>query len=183
MSFDCNLFTGSDPVLFQFCTQLVTAHNSLEGDVNSFFILWASVLVIFMHVGFAMLSAGAVRSKNAKNILLSILMDLAVSALVWYLVGFAFAFGDDLSGFIGTSFWVGLEVGSEFVGTGSFYFWLFEFAFAATAATIVSGAIAERARFETYLVTSAWISGWVYPLTAHWLVLGFVRLFSTQNLV
>ena len=158
------------------CTQLFAGNQDLiefcrnsQVDVENFFLIWASSLVLFMHAGFAMLSAGAVRAKNAKNILLSTVMDLTVCALSWYVCGFAFAFGNDQGLFIGSSFWVGIGVGSTPDGTGSFYFWLFEYCFAATSATIVAGAIAERARFETYMVITFWMSFWVYPVIVHWI--------------
>jgi len=121
-----------------------------------------------MHAGFAMLSAGALRTKNTRNVLISTLMDLTVCCIAWYLCGFAFAFGNDQGGFIGSSYWVGIDVGSQPTGNAAFYFWLFEFCFAATGATIVCGAVAERARFDTYLVYSFFMSFWVYPVIAHW---------------
>jgi len=139
-----------------------------EENLVNFFLIWGSSLVLFMHAGFAMLSAGAVRTKNAKNILISITMDLTVCAIAWYLCGFAFAFGNDQGGFIGSSFWVGIDVGSTATGVSSFYFWLFQYCFAATSATIVSGAVAERARFDAYLLYSFYISFWVYPVVVHW---------------
>lgn len=167
---------------------------SNQNDANNFFLIWASSLVIFMHAGFAMLSAGAVRTKNTKNILLSIVMDMTVCAVAWYLVGYAFAFGQDRDGFIGTTFWVGIDVGAgldssnQVPGGGSpatfnnFSTWLFEYAFAATAATIVSGAIAERARFDTYLIYSFFISAWVYPIVVHWVWGGgFLTLGNPNN--
>ncbi|KAH9260739.1 hypothetical protein BASA81_001206 [Batrachochytrium salamandrivorans] len=159
----------ADPAAVVLCNQQLELVQKAQTDTNAFFILWASALVLFMHAGFAMLSAGAVRSKNTKNILLSILLDMCVCCIAWYLVGFAFAFGSTAGGFIGSTSWVGIDVGSTPNGSTSFYFWLFEYAFAATAATIVSGAIAERARFDTYLVTSFWMSAWVYPVVAHWI--------------
>jgi Amt family ammonium transporter len=133
-------------------------------DVNSFFLIWGGALVLFMHAGFAMLSAGAIRAKNTKNILISITMDLTVCAIAWYLLGYGFAFGNDYNGFIGSSYWVGIDVGSSNSGYASFQVWFFEWAFAATSATIVSGAIAERARFDTYLIYSFFVSIWVYPV-------------------
>ncbi|KAH9260678.1 hypothetical protein BASA81_001145 [Batrachochytrium salamandrivorans] len=156
------------PALIRFCESTQSRDEEWAADMDNFFIVWASALVLFMHAGFAMLSAGALRSKNNRNILLSIIMDLCACALAWYLIGFAFAFGDDRGGFIGATNWVGIDVGSEPTGVLSFNFWLFEFCFAATAATIVSGAVAERCRFETYLLTSFYMSAWVYVVVVHW---------------
>jgi len=145
--------------------------------VDSFFLVWATSLVLFMHAGFAMLSAGAVRAKNAKNMLLCITLDLCMCSIAWFLTGFGFAFGaDNGNGFIGTTYFVGLSVGTQQYtqaqqqsGQGvTFAFWIFELAFAATSATIVSGAVAERARFESYLVYSFFLSALVYPVIVHW---------------
>jgi ammonium transporter, Amt family len=175
---DCSQY-GNNTDTYALCVQtnsllqtqmkvVAQADYYLQADVNSFFLIWASSLVLWMHAGFAMLSAGALRTKNTKNILISIVMDLTVCAIAWYLCGFAFAYGSDRGGFIGASYFVGIDVGSTATGTTSFYFWLFQYCFAATGATIVSGAVAERARFETYLLYSFWMSFWVYPVVVHW---------------
>jgi len=125
-----------------------------------------------------MLSAGAVRSKNTQNILLCTTLDLCTCAIAWYLTGFGFAFGaDNGDGFIGTTFFVGLDVdkrgmtsGTQQQGSGvTMAFWFFEFCFAATSATIVAGAVAERARFETYMVYSFVASAFTYPIIVHWI--------------
>lgn len=148
---DCSKYNASAQ-LFDFCNQMNAALGTVQyqissnqNDVNNFFLIWAASLVLFMHAGFAMLSAGAVRTKNTRNILISIVMDMTVCAVAWYLVGYAFAFGNTSNGFLGTSFWVGIDVGA---GIGSnnmvspasappntfnnFNTWLFEYAFAAT---------------------------------------------------
>jgi Amt family ammonium transporter len=126
------------------------------------------------------LSVGSVRTKNAKNILMMILLDAGMCALAWYFLGFGFAFGQDNVGqpsfpFIGVGNFVGIGVGAvpDVTAAGrlqyaSYEFWFFEYAFAATAATIVSGAVAERATFEGYLSYSFVLSLWVYPVVAHW---------------
>lgn len=138
-------------------------------DIDTFFILISGFLVFFMHCGFCMLSVGAVRSKNAKNIILKILLDACFGALAFYLVGFAFAYGGTYGEAGG---------GNSFVGWGGFalnglpksewYMWFFQFAFAATAATIVSGAVAERTRFEAYIMYACFLTAWVYPVVVHW---------------
>ncbi|KAH9255575.1 hypothetical protein BASA81_006405 [Batrachochytrium salamandrivorans] len=167
MAFNCSLL-GADPVLLELCahTNLISqdavdAADSAQAGTNHFFLIWGSSLVFMMHLGFAMLSAGAIRGKNNKNILLSIVMDLCCCALAWFFCGYAFAFGEDNGGFIGSSHFVGMDV-------EDMSFWLFQYCFAATSATIVSGAIAERARFETYLLTSTYMSIFVYPVVVHW---------------
>jgi Amt family ammonium transporter len=126
------------------------------------------------------LSVGSVRTKNAKNILMMILLDAGMCAIAWFFLGFGFAFGQDnfgqtSFGFIGVGNFVGIGVGAvpDVSAAGklqyaSYEFWFFEYAFAATAATIVSGAVAERAKFEAYLSYSFVLSLWVYPVVAHW---------------
>jgi len=114
-----------------------------------------------------MLSAGSVRSKNAQNILLCTVLDLCTCALAWYFTGYGFAFGaDNGNGFIGTDQFVGFDVGPN--GIHTFGHWWFEFTFAATSATIVAGAVAERANFKSYMLYSFVASAWVYPVIVHW---------------
>ncbi len=118
------------------------------------------------------------RTKNAKNILMMILLDSGMCALAWYFLGFGFAFGldnvnDPSFKFIGVGNFVGIGVGAAPSSPGSlqfasYDFWFFQYAFAATAATIVSGAVAERATFEAYLSYSFFLSLWVYPVVVHW---------------
>ncbi len=140
--------------------------GSVVIDVDTFFLLWAGGLVFCMHLGFAMLSAGSVRAKNTTNILVCIILDATVCCIAWFLTGFAFAFGTPSNPFIGLEWFAGESLGSE---NAAYSFWFFEFTFAATAATIVSGTVAERARFETYLSYSFLLSLLVYPVTAHWI--------------
>ncbi|KAG2488753.1 hypothetical protein HYH03_012751 [Edaphochlamys debaryana] len=125
-----------------------------------------------MHGGFAMLEAGAIRSKNAVNILLQTLLDACASALMWYFCGFGFAFGlgDDPNGFIGNAMFALARVGSHNTGsgTGRWLDFFFQWAFCATAATIPAGSVAERCNFNAYLAYSVFISGFLYPVAAHW---------------
>ncbi|KAH9254601.1 hypothetical protein BASA81_007358 [Batrachochytrium salamandrivorans] len=163
-----NCTTLVDENLITYCETMLQATADANGlieaqqeSTNHFFLIWGSSLVFMMHLGFAMLSAGAIRGKNNKNILLSIVMDLCCCAIGWFLLGYGFALGEDAGLFIGTTGFVGFDV-------GDMSFWLFQYCFAATSATIVSGAIAERAKFETYLATSTYMSIWVYPIVVHW---------------
>jgi Amt family ammonium transporter len=112
-----------------------------------------------MQSGFAMLEVGVVRAKNAQNILLKNLFDVCIGALLWWLLGFGFAFGESASGFIGTS---------EFGATTKYAEWMFQFAFSATAATIVSGALAGRTAFPAYALFSVFITAFIYPVIVHW---------------
>lgn len=135
--------------------------------MDPFFVLISGYLVFFMQCGFCMLSAGSVRGKNAKNIILKNLLDACFGALGWYFFGYGIAFGEKDEG-----------SGGKFAGDGNFalneldtsnyHSWFFQFAFAATAVTIVSGAVAERTRFEAYLLYAVLLTSWVYPVIVHW---------------
>ena len=128
--------------------------------------LLAAMLVFWMQPGFALCEAGFTRSKNTVNILMKNFVDFMLGSLLFFFVGFGFMFGSDGAGFIGAPNW----------GDLSFYkgdlpvegFLIFETVFCATAATIVSGAMAERTKFSMYLVYSAFISLIVYPVEGHW---------------
>ncbi|PNW81429.1 hypothetical protein CHLRE_07g355650v5 [Chlamydomonas reinhardtii] len=119
-----------------------------------------------------MLEAGAIRSKNAMNILLQTVLDGAASAVMWYLVGFGFAYGigDNPNGFIGDALFGLSRYSSHNTGTGvgQWTNWFFQWAFCATAATIPAGAVAERFNFNAYLGYSLFLGGFVYPVVAHW---------------
>eukprot|EP00884_Botryococcus_braunii_P001713 jgi/Botrbrau1/11542/Bobra.0393s0020.1 len=107
----------------------------------------------------------------SKNICILILVDACASAIGFYFLGYAFAFGDDPESpnkFIGTKFFVmsGLPA-LDAAAMPQYYQWLFQWSFAATACTIVSGAIAERTRFPVYVVYSFFMAAWVYPIVVH----------------
>lgn len=153
---------------------LYSTSSTLPGpfqELNESFLLSSAYLVFFMHCGFAMLSIGCVRAKFAKHIAILILVDATASALGFYLFGFAFAYGDDASSdglnpagnaFIGKNFFA-----MDNMAPTAYYNWVFQWTFAATACTIVSGAIAERTRFEAYILYSLFMSSWVYPVLVH----------------
>jgi Amt family ammonium transporter len=134
--------------------------------VDTTYLLFSAYLVFAMQLGFAMLCAGSVRAKNTMNIMLTNVLDAAAGALFYYLFGFAFAFGTPSNGFIGKQFF-GLKGMPE---TGFDYsFFLFQWAFAIAAAGITSGSIAERTQFVSYLIYSAFLTGFVYPVISHWI--------------
>lgn len=141
---------------------LSTAGGGLPVDF-----LWtvvAAILVFFMQAGFGLLEAGFVRAKNVVNILMKNVMDLAVGSLVFFAVGFGLMFGRS-NGLFGTTAFA-LQGYDDVPWTYAFA--LFQTVFAATSATIVSGAIAERARFGGYLVYTAIITAFVYPVFGSW---------------
>eukprot|EP00210_Caulerpa_lentillifera_P003868 g3695.t1 len=131
--------------------------------LDTFFLLASGFLVFFMQCGFCMLSAGSVREKNAKNIILKNLLDACFGALGWYFFGYAFAYGEDSDRALGTD-----SFALDGVDGADYKDWFFQYAFAATAATIVSGAVAERTKFEAYLMYAFFLTAWVYPNVVHW---------------
>ena len=140
--------------------------NELAISLDTVWMLLAAMLVFWMQPGFALCEAGFTRSKNTVNILMKNFVDFMLGSLLFFFVGFGFMFGSEGAGFIGVPNW----------GDLSFYkgelpvegFLIFETVFCATAATIVSGAMAERTKFSMYLIYSAVISLFVYPIAGHW---------------
>lgn len=144
------------------------------GAINYLDMVWtlvAAMLVFFMQAGFAMVETGFTRAKNAGNIIMKNIMDVSIGSLAFYLVGFAIMFGDSAGGIIGsTGFFKPdmLALGQfESLTPGVFIF--FQTVFCATAATIVSGAMAERTKFMSYLLYSMVISLVIYPVVGHWI--------------
>ena len=148
------------------------APASVAFALDTHWVLYCGVLVLLMQAGFAMLCAGSIRAKNAQNILLKNLLDLCVGALSFWATGYAFAYGGPGDGSRGSRF-VGsrhffLSDGFEGAESHGFRSWFFQFAFAATSATIVSGAVAERCAMAAYAGYSAFLAGFVWPVVAHW---------------
>ena len=159
------------PAMAQEAVEEPLSAEAVQVVLDNIWVLIAAVLVIFMQAGFALVEAGLTRAKSVANIMMKNLMDFVVGVLVFAAVGFAFAFGEG-NGFIGTNGWfldANYSVFAEGWGNLSLpTFFIFQVAFAATAATIVSGAMAERTKFKAYFVYSALISAIVYPIVVHW---------------
>ncbi len=153
-------------------TDPIAAIDSVKTTLDNVWILMAAVLVIFMQAGFALVEAGLTRGKNVANIFMKNLMDFCVGALLFFAIGYAIAFGGDFTGagkFIGGDGWFLAGDGVFTYGTlDKFVFFTFQVAFAATAATIVSGAMAERTKFKSYVIYSAVISAVIYPIVVRW---------------
>lgn len=144
------------------------AAEALRG-VNTSWVLIAAFLVFFMQAGFAFVEAGLTRAKNTVNILFKNLIDFVFATLAFWAIGYAFMFGSTAGGVVGTTGFLLDPMGVEDVfGLPVMAFWLFQLVFAGTAATIVSGAMAERTQFVSYLVYSAVISAFIYPIAGHW---------------
>ena len=138
--------------------------------IDTVWILIAAFLVFFMQPGFAMVETGFTRAKNASNILMKNLMDFSIGSIAFWLIGFGIMFGTSVSGLFGTSgFFLSSANPSTGEGLWQFAFWMFQVVFAATAATIVSGAMAERTKFPAYLIYSFFVCALIYPVVGHWI--------------
>ncbi|MDR5694334.1 MAG: ammonium transporter [Armatimonadota bacterium] len=150
-----------------------TIKTAPEAAVNFAWTLIAAFLVFFMQAGFAMVEAGFARAKNTVNILTKNFMDFCMGGLAFWAFGFALMFG-------GSKLASGLDFGNPWIGFSGFFLsgdsydvttielWLFQMVFAATAATIVSGAMAERTKITAYLAYSFLVSAIIYPIYGHW---------------
>lgn len=141
--------------------------------LNIVWTLLGAFLVYFMQAGFAMVEAGFTRSKNTGNIIMKNMMDFVIGTIFYFMFGFALMHGKDSNGIIGlTGFFNPQVLGDEhglLNGLPVGVFMIFHTVFCATSATIVSGAMAERTKFSAYLIYSACISIFIYPITGHWI--------------
>ncbi|MDR1915661.1 MAG: ammonium transporter [Synergistaceae bacterium] len=138
-------------------------------SVNTIWVLLGAILVFFMQAGFAMVETGFTRAKNAGNIIMKNLMDFALGSVAFWVIGFGIMFGADIHGIIGQfDFFVrGTYDAAPQVHTYAFL--IFQTVFCATAATIVSGGMAERTKFSSYCIYSIVISAIIYPISGHWI--------------
>ena len=136
-------------------------------SVDTIWVLIGAFLVFSMQPGFAMVETGFTRAKNAGNIVMKNVMDMCLGSIVFWVLGFGLMFGTDIGGFIGApDFFVKGDYGASYPSTAYF---IFQTMFCATAATIVSGAMAERTNFLSYCIYSAAISLLIYPVSGHWI--------------
>jgi Amt family ammonium transporter len=131
--------------------------------INAIWLVMAAALVFLMQAGFALLESGASRTKNCINVVMKNYTDVCVGSLLFWLVGFGLMFGDNPSGWFGTSGFALHDADSW-----DYSYLLFQTMFAATAATIASGAMAERTRFPSYLFASAVVTAFIYPIFGSW---------------
>ncbi len=141
--------------------------EEVQSNANYVWTLMAAFLVFFMQAGFAMVEAGFTRAKNASNIILKNLMDFSLGSLAYWAVGFGIMFGVSQTGWFGTTgfFFSDFTIDKD---KWLYAFWMFQVVFAATAATIVSGAMAERTKFIGYLLYSVGITAIIYPVFGSW---------------
>ena len=148
-------------------TQLI--QDTATSEVFSVWFLIGAALVFFMQAGFAMVETGFTRAKNAGNIIMKNLMDFCIGTVVFVLLGFSLMMAEDyVLGFIGVP---NLKIFTDFGGflkSGNAPSFVFNLVFCATAATIVSGSMAERTKFLSYCIYSGVISLFVYPIEAGW---------------
>ena len=142
-----------------------TIVDSATGNIlTGVWFLMGAALVFWMQAGFAMVEAGFTRAKNAGNIIMKNLMDFCIGTVVFIFIGYGLLCGEDIGGFIGKPT---LNIFTDYAN----FDWpgfVFNLVFCATAATIVSGAMAERTKFVSYCIYSAVISAVVYPIETHW---------------
>ncbi len=136
-------------------------------SVDTIWVLIGAFLVFSMQPGFAMVETGFTRAKNAANIVMKNVMDMCLGSIVFWIVGFGLMFGTDIGGVIGApDFFLQGDYGASYPSTAYF---IFQTMFCATAATIVSGAMAERTNFLVYCIYSLIISAVIYPISGHWI--------------
>lgn len=146
----------------------------LQQDVaNIIWLCLTAFLVFFMQAGFALVETGMTRAKNSVNIMMKNLLDFCFGAVLFWAVGYAIMYSSGDSNFFGFdtshSFLSSANAPTDMAGYGVSAAWLFQVVFAATAATIVSGAMAERTKLISYIIYSCVISAIVYPISGHWI--------------
>ena len=158
------VWAGDEPVTLE---SNKAAIDLVQSHADYVWTLIAAALVFFMQAGFALVECGFTRAKNAINIMMKNLMDFSMGSLAFWAVGFGIMFGATKTGWFGTSgfFLSDFKVGGD---PWVLAFWMFQVVFCATAATIVSGAMAERTKFIGYLMYSIVISAIIYPVFGSW---------------
>jgi Amt family ammonium transporter len=135
--------------------------EAVQSSVDMMWMMIGAILVFFMHAGFALVETGFTRSKNTVNILMKNFLTVAIGSLLYFIVGFALMFGSSSFGLIGTE-------GFALLGREDIGFFVFQAVFAATCATIISGAVAERMKLSSYLILVVAMTGFIYPVVGHW---------------
>lgn len=136
--------------------------------LDSLWVLFSASTVFFMQAGFMCFEVGAVREKSVTSVAIKNVIDWVVVGLGFYVIGFGVMFGTSQGGWFGTSLFAPVHFEGEHGALRGFTFVIFQTAFATTAATIVSGALAERIRFINYILISLFVGVLVYPVYGHW---------------
>ena len=153
-----------------------TSIQEIKTAIDTVWVLITGLLVFFMNAGFAMLETGFCRTKNAVNMLSKNVVVFFISTLAFYFIGFALMFSDG-GKYLGTSIPQALFVGGNYEVYSVFKkinlpieaIFFFQVVFAGTAATIVSGAVAERIKFKAFLIFTFFLSCLIYPISGHWI--------------
>ena len=135
----------------------------LSNVLDLLWVIISGILVFFMQAGFTMLEAGLTRSKNTANIAMKNIVDLFIGTISFWAVGYSLMYGNSISGFIGS-------LTLFYIEPGDMHNLFYQTVFCATAATIISGAIAERAKFSTYVIFTFAFTTFIYPIAGHWTV-------------
>ena len=164
------MVAGGGAAFGQFSAEVAPDQETVELFRDSLDIIWlalSAALVLFMQAGFAMVETGLTRAKSAGNIIMKNVMDLSAGLIMYFAIGWAIMYGASAGGLIGTDgfflSYPGVDAMHEV-----YIDWMFQAVFAATAATIVSGAMAERTQFRGYLMYSIVITAFIYPVVGHW---------------
>ncbi|MBD2872118.1 ammonium transporter [Paenibacillus arenilitoris] len=141
----------------------------LSKGLDTIWVVLTAAMILLMEGGFALLEAGFVRQKNAVSIIMKVFVDIAFGALVFYFFGFAFMYGQDAGGLIGTTgFFINGDLSHIELNITHETYWLFQCAFVIAVISIVSGAVAERINFRAYILLTIAMTGFIYPLAGHW---------------
>jgi ammonium transporter, Amt family len=147
-----------------------TYTHDLDGSLLAMDFVWILIcafLVFFMQAGFALLEAGMCRVKNVANVLMKNMVDFLLGSIAFFVIGYSIMMGGDIAGIIGDPTSAIMLTGDSY-DVSTMLLWFFMLVFAATAATIVSGAIAERPKFKVYVIYSIVVSALIYPVYGHW---------------
>ncbi|MEK6267191.1 MAG: ammonium transporter [Planococcus sp. (in: firmicutes)] len=135
--------------------------EAVQSSVDMIWVMLGAMLVFFMHAGFAMVESGFTRSKNTLNILMKNIITVSLGSILYFIVGYALMFGPSSFGLIGTQ-------GFALSGVEDIGFFVFQAVFAATCATIISGAVAERMNLSAYILLTIAMTAIIYPVVGHW---------------
>ena len=159
-----SILTAVDATNASNIANLISTTEGLTFGLNTVWLLLGAMLVFFMQPGFALVEAGFTRKKNTSNILMKNLLDFCIGSLLFWIIGYSFMYGN--GGFLGHPQLFGIPNAPANLPKEGFL--VFQTVFCATAATIVSGAMAERTKFNMYILYSVIISLIIYPVSGHW---------------
>lgn len=142
--------------------------SDLQANLDLLWIMIAASMVLLMQAGFTALESGVTRAKNTSNVAMKNITDFIASVIIFFLIGYSIMFGSSIGGFLGFDGFA-LSGLSEPIDYATF---VFQATFAGTAATIISGAVAERMRFSSYVVVSLIVVAVIYPISGHWIWAG-----------